>query len=327
MESIKNIFRFHKSKILLFFGLVVAFVIAFFPYDDLSDLITQQIAVGTGNTVYVQFEDLAIGFLPQPGVKMSKVVIEAPAVGEIHADVVRAAPSILAAFKQLPLGRLKAENLFKGQLDVTASPSSKINVPTAIAADIEFLNFDLGALLKAVVPFPMKASGVMSLTGLVDVDTEMKSQPEGEIQLTSPKVNIPSFAIETSTPSASGMPIKQSISIPTLNLGRVQVKGKMKNGKVAFSDTVIGSTTDDIFAKVGGDMDIRVTPAGVTPSYYNLQFDLSLKQSFIASLGSYATMVDLAIGKYAQKTANGKRYLFRLQFNPNVDPMPIFAPY
>lgn len=327
MDFIKNIFLFHKSKIFLFFGLVIVFVIVFFPYDDLSDRITQEIAVNSGNTLYVQFEDLSIGFLPQPGIKMSNVKIESPMVGEIHADVVRAAPSILAPIKQLPLGRVQVDNIFSGMLDVSTSPSNKINVPTAISADIEFMNFDLGALLKAVVPFPMKAIGKMSLTGLIDIDTEMKSQPEGDIQLVSPQVNIPSFAIETSTPSANGMPIKQSISIPTLNLGRVQLKGKMKNGKVFFSDTVIGSDRDDVFAKVGGDIDIRVTPATVMATYYNLQFDLTLKDAFLASLGSYATMVDLAIGKYAQKSSGGKRYLFRMQFNPNVDAMPIFAPY
>ena len=135
MEFLKNIFRFHKAKILLFFGLIVAFVVVFFPYDDLSDMITSQVAEASGNSVYIQFEDLSVGFLPQPGVKMSNVVIEHPLIaGELRADTLKAAPSILAAIKQLPLLRLKMENLFKGNLDLTTSPAAKMNAPMAINA-------------------------------------------------------------------------------------------------------------------------------------------------------------------------------------------------
>ncbi len=328
MSFLKNIFLFHKSKIFLFVGLIAVFMVMFFPYDDLSDTITSQVATATNNTIYLQFEDLSVGFLPQPGIKMANVLFESPFASEIRVDTLKVAPSILALLQMKPLARIKASNLFRGELDLTTSGSSKIKAPQAISADLDFTNFDLNSLVKALVPFPMKANGKASLNAVVDLDLEMKSQPEGELQLTSPSVQIPAFNFESVTADAGGRPLKQAIAIPSIDMGRVQVKGKMKNGKLAFSDTVLGSAKDDIFARIGGDMDIRTTPAGVMPTYYNLQIDVTLKKSFLTSLGVYSSMLDLLIGKdKVKEVADGKRYMFRLQFNPNTDPMPNFAPY
>lgn len=329
MSFIKNIFLFHKGKIFLFFALIVAFIVLFFPYDDLSDKITAEVANATNNTIYLQFEDLSVGFLPQPGIKMANVLFESPFASEIRVDTLKVAPSILALLQMKPLARIKATNLFKGDLDMSTSSSSKIKAPQAISADVEYTNFDLNSLVKALVPFPMKVNGTANLNTVMDLDLEMKSQPEGDLQLTSQRVHIPAFNFESVMASANGRPVTQSVAIPSISVGRVQVKGKMKNGKLMFADTVLGSGKDDLYAKIGGDMDIRTTPAGVIPTYYNLQFDVTFKDSFLKSLGVYSSMLELAIGKFEQKqsVADGRRFMFRMQFNPNVDPMPNFAPY
>ncbi|MCC6137065.1 MAG: type II secretion system protein GspN [Bdellovibrionaceae bacterium] len=322
MGAIKNIFLHHKSKIFLCFALIFAFVVVFFPYDDLGDTVTSLVANNTGNTIYVQFDDLSLGFLPQPGIKMSNVFIETPFASEIKADTLKVAPSILAVFTGKPLMRAIAENLFSGNLDVSLSNSNKIKADQAVAADIEFLDFNLNDLVKAFVPFPMKANGTASLNALVDIDLEMKSQPEGNVSLISPKLSVPAFSFETNTNG-----IKQSMAIPTLNLGKVQIKGQLKNGKVLFTDTVIGSAKDDVFAKIGGDIDLRIAPNNVVVSYYNLAIDLTLKETFIKNLGPYGLLVDGMIGKFKSKSLDGTRYAFRLQFNPFNDAFPNFAPY
>lgn len=322
MGVLKNIFLYHKSKIFLCFALIFGFVVLFFPYDDLGDSVTAIVANNTGNTIYVQFDDLSLGFLPQPGIKMSNVFVETPFASEIKADTLKVAPSILAFFTRKPLGRATAENLFSGALDVSISNSNKIKADQAVAADIEFIDFNLNDLVKAVVPFPMKAIGTASLNALVDIDLEMKSQPEGDIALVSPKLSVPAFSFDT---YMNG--VKQSMAVPTLNLGKVQIKGKLKNGKVLFADTVIGSAKDDLFAKIGGDIDLRIAPNNVVVSYYNLAIDLTLKETFIKNLGTYAGMIDLMIGKYKSQSLDGTRYAFRLQFNPFNDAFPNFAPY
>lgn len=322
MEFVKNIFLFHKSKIILFFVLIISFVLVFFPYDDLSDMISSEVANATGNTVYVQFDKLSLGFLPQLGIHMANVFIETPFATDLRADSLKVAPSFLSLFAMKPLGRIKAENLFAGDLDASISNSNKLKAPQAISADIDYMNFNLNEVVKTFVPISMKANGTASLNALVDLDLEFKSQPEGNVQILSPKVSIPSFSFDT---YMNG--VKQSMSVPNLNLGKVQIKGQLKNGKVLFSDTVIGSAKDDVFAKIGGDVDLRIAPNSTAINYYNLAIDLTLKDTFIKDLGSYGSMLDLMIGKFKSKSLDGTRYAFRLQFNPNVDAFPNFAPY
>lgn len=322
MELFKRIFLENKSKILLLFLLVIAFAVVLFPYDDLGDLITAEVANATGNTIHVQFDDLALGFLPQPGIKMTNVFIETPFVSQLKADVLKIAPSLLSLFNRKPMGRVKAENLFGGTLDLSVSSSNKIKSPMALSADLDYSDFDLNEMVKTLVPIPMKAHGKASLTADVDFDAELKSQPDGTLLLTSQKVAIPSFSFD-----ANMNGIKQMMSVPALNIGQLKVKGQFKNGKVLFADTVIGSAKDDIFAKIGGDIDLKVSPNSTNVTYYNLAIDLTLKDTFIKDLGSYSAMLDMMIGKYKSKSLDGTRYAFRFQFNPNTDAFPIFAPY
>lgn len=322
MELFKRIFLENKSKILLLFLLIIAFAVVLFPYDDLGDLITAEVANATGNTMHVQFDDLALGFLPQPGIKMTNVFIETPFVSQLKADVLKIAPSLLSLFNRKPMGRVKAENLFGGTLDLSVSSSNKIKSPMALSADLDYSDFDLNEMVKTLVPIPMKAYGKASLSADVDFDAELKSQPDGTLLLTSQKVAIPSFSFD-----ANMNGIKQMMSVPALNIGQVKVKGQFKNGKVLFADTVIGSAKDDIFAKIGGDIDLKVSPNSTNVTYYNLAIDLTLKDTFIKDLGSYSAMLDMMIGKYKSKSLDGTRYAFRFQFNPNTDAFPIFAPY
>lgn len=322
MEVLKSLFTHHKSKIFLFFSLVLVFIIVFFPYDDLGDLITAEVANATGNTVHVQFDDLALGFLPQPGIKMTQVFIETPMVSELKADVLKIAPSFLSLITRKPMGRVKAENLFGGNLDLSISNSNKLQAPMALSADLDYTDFDLNEVVKSLVPIPMQANGRANLVADIDFDAELKSQPDGTVNLTSQKVAIPSFSFD-----ANMNGIKQTMSIPALNLGQLKIKGQFKNGKVLFNETVIGSAKDDIFAKIGGDIDLKVSPNNTAVSYYNLAIDLTLKDTFIKDLGSYSAMLDMLIGKYKSKSLDGTRYAFRFQFNPNVDAFPIFAPY
>lgn len=322
MELFKRIFLENKSKILLLFLLIIAFAVVLFPYDDLGDLITAEVANATGNTMHVQFDDLALGFLPQPGIKMTNVFIETPFVSQLKADVLKIAPSLLSLFNRKPMGRVKAENLFGGTLDLSVSSSNKIKSPMALSADLDYSDFDLNEMVKTLVPIPMKAYGKASLSADVDFDAELKSQPDGTLLLTSQKVAIPSFSFD-----ANMNGIKQMMSVPALNIGQVKVKGQFKNGKVLFADTVIGSAKDDIFAKIGGDIDLKVSPNSTSVTYYNLAIDLTLKDTFIKDLGSYSAMLDMMIGKYKSKSLDGTRYAFRFQFNPNTDAFPIFAPY
>ncbi|MCB9073487.1 MAG: type II secretion system protein GspN [Bdellovibrionaceae bacterium] len=317
-----NIFRYHKAKIFLFFILIIAFFVMFFPYNDLSDKVSAVVSENTNNSVYLQFDDLSLGFLPQPGLKMTNVLAETAFASDIHADVLKIAPSILGLITLKPYyGKAQAEGLFKGDLDISLSNSSRIKAPMAVNADIDYAHFDLKELLKTFPEIPFSASGTGSLNADIDADLELKSQPDGNFSLKTNRVIIPSFSINL--PQAGG-----NVDLPKLSMDSIMVKGLLKNGKLTFSDTKIGTIKDDLYLLLGGDMDVRVVPgSGLVVSYYNLAIDFTIKQSLQAQLGSYMPLLDGMFGRFKTQSLDGNRYRFRMQFNPFNDPMPNFTAY
>jgi hypothetical protein len=78
------VLREKKKMILLTILLIPLFAILIFPYDDLSDMITELIAQNSQNQIFVQFDDLGIGFLP-PSLKMSNVSLDTPILPTVKA--------------------------------------------------------------------------------------------------------------------------------------------------------------------------------------------------------------------------------------------------
>ena len=71
MEYVAKFFKLlkeNKGKIFIMIVSAFAFIFVLFPFDDLSDLISSQVAKVTNNAVYVQFERLKMSLFPHPGV-------------------------------------------------------------------------------------------------------------------------------------------------------------------------------------------------------------------------------------------------------------------
>jgi len=321
IEFIKNIFVYHKMKIVMFVAFCMMFIVLFFPFSDLSDMVTAQVSEASGRTVYVQFDEMAFTMLPQPALKMTNVMAESPFLTDLTIGELSVAPSIFGAIRGKPHGRAYAEGLFEGILDVSVGSSSKINVPEAVSADVEFENFNLKELFKALqqpLNLPFQATGMGNLNAKVDLDPNMKSQPDGEFDLQAKGVQIPAFSIAT---PGGGFPL------PGLNLEKLILKGKLKNGKLVLNGVELGSAKDDISAKVTGELDMRVFPGGGTNvGYYNLAVDMNIKDSGQARLGSMMFIIDGFIKKYSSTSLTGKRYAFRIQANGFQDPNPQLSP-
>jgi type II secretion system protein N len=262
---------------------------------------------------------MGLAMIPQPALKMTHVVAETPFASDINIEELYVAPSLLAPLKKKPLGRATASGLFGGSLDLNVGTSSKISGPEAISAHIEFTDFQVKDMMKALqLRMPMTISGQGRLIASVDMDPNMKAQPDGDVALTVSTVEIPSFSIP--------LGMMPPLPLPGINLEKLVVKGKLKNGQFTFADTQIGSSKDELSAKISGTMDMRVFPGGmINVGLYNLAVDLNIKDSAQAKFGSMMSIVDGFLGKYGSKGANGKRYAFRIQANGFQDPAPKFS--
>jgi len=318
MEYLKNLWAY-KFRMFIFVIATAAFAIFLFPFGDLSDKITSIVSEATENRVYLQFDDLSLTMIPQPALKMTNVLAETPTASDITVPELSVAPSILMLIKQKPMGHAVATGLMGGELDVNVSGSSKIASPNAMAVQAQFTDFQMKQLIKTLqlaVPFTMSGKGRM--TASVDLDPEMKAQPEGDVEIQVNKADIPSFAVPI-----GGM---APLPIPGMNLEKVSFKGKLKNGQLQLAETQIGGPKDEINAKVTGTMDMHVFPGGnVNVGIYNLAIDLNIKDSAQAKLGSMMFMIDGFLKKYSSKSVTGTRYAFRIQANGFNDPAPKFS--
>src|SRR4051812_29728975 len=95
LESINNLFRNHKLKILVIISAFLFFLITLFPFRDIGDLITSQISEATQNQVYVDFKDLGLTLFPQPGLKMEGVTIDNPMFPTLAAENLFVSTSLL----------------------------------------------------------------------------------------------------------------------------------------------------------------------------------------------------------------------------------------
>ena len=112
MSAFKQFFSLlnrHKLKLVVLSLSTTIFLLLLFPFNDLSDLVTTQVAKMTNNQVYVQFDDMRLSVLPTPGVALDNVYVETPTLSGLKAQEVVATPSIRALIFQEPAGQLTAK--------------------------------------------------------------------------------------------------------------------------------------------------------------------------------------------------------------------------
>ena len=119
IKFIKNLFKYHKKKILLATISATAFFLLLFPYDDLSDFVTSQVSKATNNQVFLSFDEMDFSLVPTPGLEFINVSLDTPVLPTMKVKQLSAVPSLvkLLTFK---LGlNLSAQGLWGGDLSLT----------------------------------------------------------------------------------------------------------------------------------------------------------------------------------------------------------------
>lgn len=325
MSWIKNIFTNHKMKFVILILFIGVFTVLFFPFSDLSDAITSEVSARTNNQVYLQFDELSLGFAPQLALKMENVLVEGASLPlEITLKNLWVAPSILSLIKQQLGGKIKGEGLYEGDISLSVSKSTKLQSPEALWADLNYDNFNLKDLTKALQKtqgLPFTASGTGQMTATVDFDPTAKTQPDGLFELNLKNPQIPTFTIDN--------PQTGSIPLPAINMEKIILKGKIKDGKVIISDSALGTTKDDLFVKISGELNVQTSPGfqEVTVNFYNLALDITMKDAFQMQMGkTYMSLFDGFFGKFKSSGGNQSRYAFRVEGRGFRDPAPRYSP-
>ncbi|MCC6278591.1 MAG: type II secretion system protein GspN [Oligoflexia bacterium] len=290
LAPIINIARFHKSKMVLCFGLYLVFLYFMFPFNDLGDKVATMINQASGGQVVLSFETMDASLFPQVGITMSEVEVTTPFFPKLSTQSLSLSPSILSLILLKPGVNASAEGLLGGQTDLTIkyAGNNSQKKPSKIAFDSSLDDLQLKELVN-FMQSSVKVSGKISGSASGDFDTEFVDQPNSSIEIQGEKIVLADSQIMTTF---------GPLALPAMNLGDVNLESKMDKGSMEISKLTLGKPGSEFYANITGKIELRAERAGpqvgLRPGNYDfkvqLQFNEALKQKlslFLGFIGGY----------------------------------------
>lgn len=281
MNSIVIFFRFlfrHKWKILLTVALTLVFFVALFPLGDLNDLVSSQVSKQTNNRVFLQFDNMSLNPL-SPSVSLEKVYVETEQLSALTSDEVSVQPSLAALIARKPGGTVTARGFLKGEVEVSLKPAPASGAVEKSEIHLTAQNINLkDAREVANITLPVK--GQLNLTSHAIADLGMTEQPEMDLNLTITRFELPATSVSLQDFG--------QISLPEIKLGKVELKGRLANGKFQIESGKLGTPQDEFYGDIKGDLNL---------SFQNLQGQI------IPVIGAYNIALDLKTTPVFQEKA------------------------
>ncbi|MEK6627575.1 MAG: type II secretion system protein GspN [Bdellovibrionota bacterium] len=316
--SIRFLFS-HKWKIILTLLMTVAFVVILFPLSELNDLISSQVSKLTGNRVFLQLEKMHLNPL-SASISFENIYIETPQISSLGSDELEISPSFSALLAKKPGGKITAKGFLKGDVEVSIHPTS-----SAEGLDKSADKFKIGVVagkinlkeLQQTVNINLPIKGELNLTAQAVADLAMTEQPELDISMTILKFELASTSI----------PLQDfgQIALPEMKLGKIELKGRLSNGKFLIENGKLGTNQDEFYGDVKGDLSVTFqnNNGQINPiiGAYNISLDLFATQIFKDKAKLFLSFLD----GYKIDSGSVSNYKFKV-YSAQMGMPPQFTP-
>lgn len=318
MNAIVIFFRFlfsNKWKIALTLAMTLFFLVLLFPLSDLNDLVSSQVSKLTGNKVFLQFEKMNMNPLTA-SISLKKVYIETPQIAALTSDSLAVSPSISALLAKKPGGKISAKGFLKGELEISMYPSSSANGVDKSKFEVIANNISLNEA-RQVANISLPIRGELSLTSQAIADLTLSEQPELDLSIIIIKFEL----------AASTIPLQDlgQITLPEIKLGKVELKGRLSNGKFLIENGKLGTNKDELYGEVKGDLSVSFQNISgqLTPiiGAYNISLDIKTTPSFKTKAKLFLSFLD----GYKVGTGDISNYKFKI-FATQMGMPPQFIP-
>jgi type II secretion system protein N len=315
MEYVIRFFRLlnaNKGKLVLMIFSALVFIFILFPFDDLSDLISTQVANMSGNSVYLQFEKLKMSLFPTPGVQMDQVYIESMRTPALTAQELTITPSVSGMIQQKPYGHVSAKGFLKGDVDINVGKGQRSD------NGVERQKLEISAQkislhdVRELANLPVQLKGQMNLQTTALADLTFQEQPDVDVDLTINQFELP--------PSNVNTPMGP-LTLPDLKLSTVELKGRLAAGRFIIETGTIGKPTDELYGTIKGNIGLtflnRGGAIGQDIGAYSFDIDLRARKSFQDRAALFLTFID----GFKTPMSDGAQYKFRVSaVNPMMPP-------
>jgi type II secretion system protein N len=319
MNSIVIFFRFlfrHKWKIMLTVSLTLFFLVFLFPLSDLNDYVSTQVSKLTRNTVFLQFDQMHLSPLTT-SVSFEKVYVETPQISSLTSEELSFSPSIAALISRKPGGTVTAKGFLKGEVEVSLHPA-KSNTPGIDKSKVDIVASNINlkdARLAANLSLPIE--GQLNLTSTAVADLTMTEQPELDLNLSVLKFKMASTSLSLRDLG--------QINLPEIKLGKIELKGRLANGKFQIENGKLGTSQDEFYRDVKGDLALTFQniQGQIVPviGAYNISLDLKATAAFKEKAKFFLTFLD----GYKIESGSTTNYKFKIQATAMGMP-PQFTP-
>lgn len=316
ISPIRYLFGKQKKSMLVVLIAAIVFSVIYFPYDDLSDLITEMIAKNSQNQVFVQFDELGVSFFP-PSIKMKNVAVEAQILpNTLKAKALYLAPSIAGFLAFSPGFSASIQDVMKGDISLTYRAGKKIKESVQLQKiDLGLAKIDLKSLSN-FISLPVDLDGAVYMQLDAQIDPNFIEQPDGEIVIKIEKFHLPASTVPT---------MMGPTSLPNMELSNISLKGQIKGSEFLIEDGAIGGSGETLNGRFKGKLGLRFVRQGqqIVPEWsnYEIKIDLSLDRVAEKNFGVFLSFFD----KYKTLTGTGSRYALKLS-SPNFQVAPTSSP-
>jgi type II secretion system protein N len=319
MDKIHLVFKtllIHKFKFVLMILSALVFAFFLFPFDDLGDLVTAQVAKLTGNQVYLLFDRMNVGVM-DPGLQLSNVYLETSSMPPLSAQEITVTPSVMSLINKKPAGSVSAKGLFKGSVEISLKPGGKSE--NGIEKQKIQLTAQKLALadLRELASLPMALKGQLSVTSSATADLAFQEQPDMDISLKVDRFELPSGNVNT---------MMGPLALPELKLASLELKGRLSAGRFQIEDCSIGKEGDELRGSIKGGVALQLKysdAAGLNPllGAYDFTIDLNIKKGLQDRAALFLSFLD----QYKTVTTDGAHFQFRVSATSPFMPPNISA--
>jgi type II secretion system protein N len=303
----------NKSKIFMLILTVIVFVFLLFPFNELGDLVSSQVSKLSGNQLSVQFDRMSLNLIPI-GLQLGQVRIDPANMSSLTMSELSVHPSLAGLISQKPYGSIIAEGLFNGNIKVQVGSAPKTEKGTERQSiQISAQKISLSQI-RQMANLPLSLKGNISLETIALADLALAEPPEiSELNLVINQFEIASSTILMPVPGSMDPNDQIEVTIPGLKLSRLELKGRLSDGKFYIESCQIGKPGDEVVGQLKGTWNIDFINSGgrITPHFgaYDLQLDIKLNKSFQEKASSYLSLVE----NYKNQLSDGtSQYKIRL---------------
>lgn len=294
------------------------FLFLTFPYGDLGNLVSSEVAKQTNSQVIFTFKDMGFQAFPSPGLNFEKVKLAAAGLPPLSMNELELSPSISGLLSFKPGARVSAAGIFGGDLLLNtkgADENSKGVLKHSVY--VEATKVALEKILKDI-RIPIKLGGNLSSEIEAIVDPSMQDEPEADI-----KMNISPFKLMGGSINTGVMGM---INLPPLEVKRAQLEATLKKNKLSIKKLLLGSTNEAVEIKITANMDLRFRKIGPrlqpSPGPYDATIEINAGPEFERDFGVYLSFLE------QYKTSAGARSIFKMKLSgislarpPRIDTM------